>query len=215
MRLNFAAILLAASLANAQTTAEITGRVVDPSKAAVPGATITALNIDKKTERTTTSNDQGFYTFNSLDTGAYQISVQLAGFKALTRGGIKLDVNQSLRLDFALEVGQFSEKVQVVGEIATIEANTAQLGTVMTEEKIADLPLNARNFSGKTSTPIRCVVCPPALFCATLMGATPGVNASNCPAGDPRHHQLEFLRPAFPEPVFAAVEHRGAAGAGA
>jgi hypothetical protein len=145
-RLSFLAILLAASL-TAQTTAEITGRVVDPSKAAVPGATVTALNIDKQTERTTTSNDQGFYTFNSLDTGAYQITVQLAGFKALTRTGIKLDVNQSLRLDFALEVGQFSEKVQVVGEVANLEANTAQLGTVMTEEKIADLPLNARNFS--------------------------------------------------------------------
>ena len=134
-------------LLTAQTTAEITGRVVDPSKAAVPGATVTALNIDKRTERTTTSNDQGFYTLNSLDTGAYQISVQLSGFKALTRTGIKLDVNQSLRLDFALEVGQFSEQVQVVGEVANLEANTAQLGTVMTEEKIADLPLNARNFS--------------------------------------------------------------------
>ena len=145
-RLSFLAIILAASL-TAQTTAEITGRVVDPSKAAVPGATVTALNIDKQTERTTTSNDQGFYTFNSLDTGAYQITVQLAGFKALTRTGIKLDVNQSLRLDFALEVGQFSEKVQVVGEVANLEANTAQLGSVMTEEKIADLPLNARNFS--------------------------------------------------------------------
>jgi Carboxypeptidase regulatory-like domain len=145
-RLSFLAIILAASL-TAQTTAEITGRVVDPSKAAVPGATVTALNIDKQTERTTTSNDQGFYTLNSLDTGAYQITAQLAGFKALTRTGIKLDVNQSLRLDFALEVGQFSEKVQVVGEVANLETNTAQLGTVMTEEKIADLPLNARNFS--------------------------------------------------------------------
>jgi hypothetical protein len=145
-RLSFLAIILATSL-TAQTTAEITGRVVDPSKAAVPGATVTALNIDKRTERTTTSNDQGFYTLNSLDTGAYQITVQLSGFKALTRTGIKLDVNQSLRLDFALEVGQFSEQVQVVGEVANLEANTAQLGTVMTEEKIADLPLNARNFS--------------------------------------------------------------------
>jgi hypothetical protein len=147
--LSFVAIILAASLTavRAQTAAEITGRVVDPSKAAVPGATVTALNIDKQTERTTTSNDQGFYTLNSLDTGAYQITVQLSGFKTLTRTGIKLDVNQSLRLDFALEVGQFSEKVHVVGEVANLEANTAQLGTVMTEEKIADLPLNARNFS--------------------------------------------------------------------
>src|SRR5579872_526194 len=122
--------------AYAQTTAEITGRVVDASKASVPGATVTALNLDKKTERATTSNDQGFYTFHSLDTGDYQVSVQLTGFKLATRSGIKLDINQSLRLDFTLEVGQFSEKVEVTGEVATLEANTAQLGTVMSGEKI-------------------------------------------------------------------------------
>lgn len=68
-RLSFLAIILAESL-RAQTTAEITGRVVDPSKAAVPGATVAALNIDKQTERATTSNDQGFYTLNSLDTSS-------------------------------------------------------------------------------------------------------------------------------------------------
>jgi hypothetical protein len=60
---------------------------------------------------------------------------------------VKLDVNQSVRLDFTLEVGQVTEKVQVVGEVALLEATTAQLGTVVTEEKISELPLNARNFT--------------------------------------------------------------------
>ncbi|MGH9660766.1 MAG: hypothetical protein ACRD96_19610, partial [Bryobacteraceae bacterium] len=63
------------------------------------------------------------------------------------RTGLKLDVNQSLRLDFALEVGQVSERVEVVGEATLLESNTAQLGTVVSEEKISDLPLNARNFT--------------------------------------------------------------------
>ncbi len=150
MRLSrFCILFFAAAFAglHAQTTAEITGRVVDASKAPVPAATVTALNLDKKTERTVTSNDQGYYTFNSIDTGSYQVSVQLTGFKLATHSGIRLDINQSLRLDFTLEVGQLSEKVEVTGEVATLEANTAQLGTVMSEEKIADLPLNARNFS--------------------------------------------------------------------
>ncbi len=130
-----------------QTTAEITGRIADASKAVAAGATVTAVNIDKHTTRATTSNEQGYYTFNSLDPGNYQVSVQLTGFKTVTREGIKLDVNQNLRLDFELQVGQLNEKVEVVGEVAALETNTAQLGTVVTAEKIADLPLNARNFS--------------------------------------------------------------------
>ncbi len=134
-------------LSNAQTNAEITGRVTDPSSAPVPGATVRALNVDKQTARTATTSDQGYYTFNSLDTGNYQVSIERSGFKSVTRSGVKLDVNESLRLDFALEIGQLTEKIQVSGEVPIVETNTAQLGTVMTEEKIADLPLNARNFS--------------------------------------------------------------------
>jgi hypothetical protein len=105
------------------------------------------LNTDRGTERTTTSTDQGFYTLPSLEPGNYRISTEISGFKPTTRAGIKLDVNQSLRLDFTLEVGQVSEKIEVVGETPLIEANTAQLGTVVTEEKISELPLNARNFT--------------------------------------------------------------------
>ncbi len=136
-----------ANLAYSQTNAVITGRVTDPSNAPVPGAAVHALNVDKQTDRTATTSEQGYYTFNSLDTGSYQVSVERSGFKSVLRTGVKLDVNESLRLDFALEIGQLSEKIQVSGEVPALETNTAQLGTVMTEEKIADLPLNARNFS--------------------------------------------------------------------
>lgn len=108
-----------------QTTAEIIGRIVDSSNAAAPGAT--ASNINKGTKRTTTSNDQGYYTLTSVDTGNYEVTVQLAGFKPMTRSGIKLDVNESLRLDFSLSVGEMSEKIQVVGEVAAIEPTAASL----------------------------------------------------------------------------------------
>ncbi|MBL8173233.1 MAG: TonB-dependent receptor, partial [Bryobacterales bacterium] len=131
----------------AQTSAEITGRVTDASKAVVPGATVTATNIDRRTSRTTTSNDQGYFILPSIDKGNYEVTVQASGFKPVTQTGLKLDVNQSLRLDFSLEVGAVSEKIQVVGDTPLLEVNTAQLGTVVTEEKISELPLNARNFT--------------------------------------------------------------------
>src|SRR5437867_567849 len=146
IRPGLAALAVTAHL-YAQTGAEITGRVTDESRAVAPGATVVAVNTDRRTERATRSNDQGYYSLPSLDPGAYEITVRLSGFKPVTHTGIKLDVNQSLRLDFTIEVGQLTEKVQVSGEAPLLEANTAQLGTVVTAEKIAELPLNARNFT--------------------------------------------------------------------
>src|SRR6266851_632390 len=132
MRLTILLALSVAGRLHAQTSAEITGRITDASKAVIPGARVTAVNTDKRTERTTTSSDQGYYVLPSLDPGAYEITVQNAGFKPVTHSGVKLDVNQSLRLDFALDVGQVSEKIEVTGDVALLEANTAQLGTVVT-----------------------------------------------------------------------------------
>src|SRR5579859_423728 len=97
-------LLVVSAAALAQTAAEITGRITDVSSAVVPGTAVKVTNVDKKIDRTTTSNEQGYYTVGNLDPGNYQVSVQSAGFKAVTRKGISLDVNQSVRLDFALEV---------------------------------------------------------------------------------------------------------------
>jgi hypothetical protein len=142
-----AAGLWGAAFAVAQTTAEITGLVTDTSHAVVPGAVVTAMSTDRQTRRHTTTNAQGNYRLTSLEPGNYRVNVEGAGFRLSARTGLKLDVNQSLRLDFTLEVGQLSERIEVVAEASLLEANTAQLGTVVSEEKISDLPLNARNFT--------------------------------------------------------------------
>ena len=125
-------VSFASALLFAQTSAEITGRITDASKAVVPGATVTATNIDRRTARTTISNDQGYFILPSIDKGNYEVTVQASGFKPVTQTGLKLDVNQSLRLDFSLEIGAVAEKIQVVGNIPLLEVNTAQLGTVVT-----------------------------------------------------------------------------------
>src|ERR1044072_2179959 len=143
----FAAAVLSCAAVPAPTTAEITGLVTDTRSAVVPGATVTVVSKGRQTERQTKSNDQGYYRMTSLEPGDYQITVESPGFRVAMRTGLKLDVNQSLRLDFSLEVGQTSEKVEVVGEAPLLESNTAQLGTVVSQEKISDLPLNARNFT--------------------------------------------------------------------
>src|SRR6266566_8342400 len=140
-------LIILAITALAQTTAEITGRITDVSSAVFPGTAVKVTNVDKKIDRTTASNEQGYYTVGNLDPGNYEVSAQAAGFKSVTRKGIRIDVNQPVRLDFALEVGAVSEQIEVTARAPVLESATAQLGTLMSEEKIADLPLNVRNFT--------------------------------------------------------------------
>ena len=90
-----------ASIGLAQTNAEITGRITDVSGAVVPNTDVTVTNADKNVTRVTKSNDQGYYTVGNLEPGNYEIAAQVTGFKPVTRKGIRLDVNQAIRLDFA------------------------------------------------------------------------------------------------------------------
>jgi outer membrane receptor protein involved in Fe transport len=127
-------------------SASISGTVTDPAGAAVPGAKITITNTDTQVSRVAESNETGTYVVPNLLPGPYRIEVSKEGFqKAVST--VTLAVNQRATLEIALEVGAVSQTVQVSAEAAGLEANAAQVGTVVSEEKIVDLPLNARNFT--------------------------------------------------------------------
>src|SRR5215471_11332796 len=96
----------------AQTQASISGVIHDPSGAVIPGATVTVTNPATNFVRTAVSNEAGVYNFPSLQPGGYNIKVELAGFRAITEK-VELQVQQSARQDFTLQVGQVSETVEV------------------------------------------------------------------------------------------------------
>ncbi len=127
--------------------AEVTGLVTDASGTPMASAPVTVTNVDKQTSRQVQTNEQGLYTVANLVPGLYQVSVEVSGFQPATRSGFRLDVNQSVRLDFIMKVGDVQQRIDVTGEVPVIETTTGQLGTVVTAEKISDLPLNARNFT--------------------------------------------------------------------
>src|SRR5688572_12408032 len=106
--------LVAASALVAQT-AQITGRVTDGSGAVVAGARVTVINSETGVRREVESNQDGYYSAPLLARGAYNVQAQQAGFKEIARTGLTLDEGQTLRLDFALEIGQVSERVEVSG----------------------------------------------------------------------------------------------------
>src|SRR5580698_9650304 len=96
-----------------QTFGEITGRVSDPSGAGVPNATLTLTNTSTNVIRQAESTGDGFYSFPSVQPGFYNIKAEHTGFKTVTTNNVQVQVQQSVRLDMPLEVGQISQSVEV------------------------------------------------------------------------------------------------------
>jgi len=134
----------AAAVLQAQN-AQITGRVADPSGAVVPSAEVSVTNVDTGDRRSTSTNEQGYYTVLFLIPGNYQVQVQRQGFRAASRTGVRLQVDQVARLDFTLEVGGVTEAVDVVGAAPLVESETSSLGQVVNNKSIVEMPLNGRN----------------------------------------------------------------------
>src|SRR4051812_14995952 len=108
-------IFLSAPAAFGQAaTAQINGKIVDPSGASVPEAKVTVANIDTGLKVEAISNQQGTYAAPSLPPGNYTLSIAKPGFRLVSQSGITLAVDQTARLDIVLEVGSVSEAVNVV-----------------------------------------------------------------------------------------------------
>src|SRR6266550_139047 len=139
-------LALNAPAVHAQTTGTIYGNVGDHNGAAVAGATVSVSNPDTNLKRTATTDDQGSYNLALLPVGKYNIAVAARGFKSFEQQRIDLQVEQSLRLDFRMEVGGFTETVVITGEASQVDTASSMLGKVVEQRRIVDLPLNGRNF---------------------------------------------------------------------
>jgi hypothetical protein len=139
-------LILSGPAAPAQdATGRILGNVTDPSGAPIPGANITVLNSGTKIAGTTTTNDTGYYQVLSLPIGSYEVTVEAAGFRKQVFANQKLQINQSLRLDARLAIGQTSESVEVTSQAANVETTSDTVGSSVIGETIQRAPLNGRN----------------------------------------------------------------------
>lgn len=141
----FVSVTVLAAGALLAQTAQITGRVADAGGAIVVGARVAVINTETGVRRELLTNQEGYYTAPLLARGTYTVQAQQAGFKEITRTGLTLDEGQTLRLDFAMEVGQVTEKIEVSGAAPLLETEGATLSTVVTSQKILDLPTVGRN----------------------------------------------------------------------
>src|SRR5947208_806103 len=144
----FLIVLAFSSLSFAQKdTGSIVGTVKDQTGALVANAKVTVTDVERGPGLTTTTNDAGEYVASPLRIGRYTVMVQHPGFKQAVSVPVNLDVQQRIAINVTLQVGQISEAVEVTGAAPLLETETSELGQVVDHKRVANLPLNGRNFA--------------------------------------------------------------------
>jgi hypothetical protein len=127
-------------------TATLSGRVLDPTQAAISGASVTAVNMGTNAASHATTNDEGFYTIVNLPPGSYRIEVTKPGFKALIKPDLVLHVQDVIAINFKLSVGAVSESMTVEGGAPLVNTESAAVSTVVDRQFAENIPLNGRSF---------------------------------------------------------------------
>ena len=188
-------LLLSVLAVVAQTTATIAGTVRDSSGAVAPNAKVLALNEGTKYERAVTADNNGAYLLPLLPIGTYTISGELAGFRKVVQRGVVLTVDQNVRVDLALQVGDLTETINVEADASQVDTRQATISHIVDQKRVTELPLNGRN---------------PALLAMVLPGAAvvnistrPSITGSAISMNGSRPNAQQFLLDGSP---FNAVQ---------
>jgi hypothetical protein len=128
-----------------QATSQIQGVVRDETGSSVPGADVKATQTETNVVRTATTSADGTYVLANLPIGPYRLEVSKPGFTTYVQTGIVLQVATNPTIDIALKVGNVSEQVQVEANAALVETQSTNIGSVIENQRILELPLNGRN----------------------------------------------------------------------
>jgi Carboxypeptidase regulatory-like domain/TonB-dependent Receptor Plug Domain len=143
----FIAMIFTTAAVFADVTGSVRGTVTDTSGAVVAGANVSLLNAGNGFDRKAVTSATGTYEFLEVPVGdGYVVHGEAAGFSKEEQTGIRLTVNQTLRIDFQLKPGQTTEEVTVQAGTVQVETTVTQLGDVIEDKKIQALPLNGRSY---------------------------------------------------------------------
>jgi len=152
------------SFAQLANTTSLIGSITDSAGAAIANVSITAVNADTSDTYHIRTNGEGNYTIEFLKIGKYNVTATQPGFQTVTRTGVTVDYNQTVRSDFTLAVGQVSERIVVTASTPPISTDEASIREVISEKAVVDLPLNGRDT---------------LQLAATAPGVLPGQKAAN------------------------------------
>src|ERR1051326_5330130 len=126
-------------------TGRVIGVITDPSGSVIPKAKVTVTNVETRATQDTVSDVDGSYQVLLLPIGTYTISAEAPGFRKAFTTPLRLEINQSLKIDLKLEVGTPTETVQVDETATTVETVNSTVATSVTASQIVNAPLNGRN----------------------------------------------------------------------
>jgi len=124
--------------------ATVSGRIIDPQDASIPGVKVTALQVETGAKFETVSGADGLYTLPFLPPAQYRVTAEISGFKRYQRDGVQAGANERIGLDIQMEVGQVTETVSVTGEAPMLQTTTASSGQVITTRQIENMPVSGR-----------------------------------------------------------------------
>jgi len=124
----------------------IQGVLSDQSGAVVPDVEVMVSNLETGVTARMKTNERGFYAFPFLPPGNYKVEASKEGFAPQVREKLKLDVGQIARVDFAMTVGTVLATVAVSAAAALLESESTQMGQVIDNKRIVEMPLNKRNY---------------------------------------------------------------------
>ena len=126
-------------------TGTITGTITDPSGAPLSGANVRLKNEATGEPKQVTSGSEGNYIFSQIPPGSYEITAELAGFRKSVINGAVLRVNQTLETNFAMQLGEVTQTVEVTAGVSLLDTQTANRAVTLDQQAVLDLPVNARN----------------------------------------------------------------------
>ncbi len=142
-------LVLATGVAHAQgvgSSGQIKGVVMDATGAVIPNTNITAVDTERGARYTTATGSGGDYEFPALPPGTYNVTGQISGFETEVQKGVVLTVGAIAVLDFHLKVATTASQVEVTAEPPVVETERGSQANTLTQEYIADLPIDRRDY---------------------------------------------------------------------
>ena len=140
-------LVFSSSVLHAQSTsASLSGRVTDPSKAFIADTKVTAINTATNFRYETTTNNSGEYYLTNLPPGLYQIEIEKPGFKKLIKPDVTLHVQDAIELNFELSLGSTSESITVQAGAPLVNTESGTVSTLIDQTFVDNIPLNGRSF---------------------------------------------------------------------
>jgi hypothetical protein len=139
-------LLFSTAAFSQSNTGRILGSVHDQQDAAIAGAQVVITDVQRGVSRTLATDQSGEYVAPELPPGVYTVRVEAAGFKAVERPNIQLEVAKDVTIDVSLQPGEVTQTVTVTQQVPLLDTASSSLGGTLSNEQINDLPLSGRNY---------------------------------------------------------------------